>query len=225
MKAVIMYGPPGSGKGTQGELLARRYNFIHFDTGRYLERILRAPGSQKDPVLFRERKIFDSGVLCTPTWVLKIVKESTMRIAKADYSIVYTGSPRTVFEAFGDKHQKGLIAALGKLYGKNNLYIIELSIRASTSIKRNSQRFVCSLCGLPILAGAKSKHCLFCAAPLRKRSVDNAEVIKVRLREYRGRTYPILARARDEGYLVFQIKAELPPYRVFKKVVKALGLK
>jgi len=39
-KVVIIFGPPGSGKGTQAELLARKFNFVHFDTGRYEENLL-----------------------------------------------------------------------------------------------------------------------------------------------------------------------------------------
>ena len=52
-KTIIIYGPPGSGKGTQAELLARKFPLIHFDTGRYIESIIRAPGATKDPVIQR----------------------------------------------------------------------------------------------------------------------------------------------------------------------------
>ena len=60
-RAVIIYGPPGSGKGTQAELLAKKFGFIHFDTGRYFEALLHSPETQKNPVLRRERKNFDNG--------------------------------------------------------------------------------------------------------------------------------------------------------------------
>ncbi len=78
-RAVIIYGPPGSGKGTQAELLAKIYGFVHFDTGRYIENFLRAPGWQKNLVLRRERKLFDTGKLLSPPWVLKIVSENLTR--------------------------------------------------------------------------------------------------------------------------------------------------
>lgn len=224
-RAVIIYGPPGSGKGTQAELLVRKFNFIHFDTGRYLEGIYRDPKQQKNPLISREKKLFDSGKLNTPAWVLKVVSKATRRIAKAGFGIVYSGSPRTIFEAFGDKNNEGLLSILSKLYSKRNIVVVKLDVKNRTSIKRNSARFVCSVCGLPILASARSKKCSFCAGPARKRTLDKPEVIKVRLKEYRERTYPILKRMKSRGFKVKEVNGEPAPYKVHKQVTGALSLK
>jgi len=220
-QAVIIYGPPGSGKGTQAELLARKFNFIHFDTGRYLESVLRSPGWQKNAILRRERRLFDTGKLCTPSWVLKITKEEAKRIAKAGYSIVFSGSPRTLYEAFGNK-QNGLFNTLQKLYGLKNVIIIFLKIRDRVSIKRNSHRLVCSVCGLPLLAKAKIKECALCAGKMRTRSLDKPSVIKVRLKEYSNRTYPIIAKAKKMGIKVLPINGEPLPYKVHNQIVRVL---
>ena len=224
-QAVIIYGPPGSGKGTQAELLARKFNFIHFDTGRYLEGIYRDPKQQKNPLISREKKLFDSGKLNTPTWVLKVVSEATRRIAKAGFGIIYSGSPRTIFEAFGDRNHKSLLSTLIKLYGKKNIIVVKLNVKNQTSIKRNSARFVCSVCGLPVLASARSKKCSFCAGPARRRTLDKPEIIKVRLKEYRERTYPILKKMRDLGFRIREINGEPAPYKVHEQVVRKLGLR
>ncbi len=249
-KAVIIYGPPGSGKGTQAELLAKIHGFIHFDTGRYVESILRAPGWNKNAVLRRERKLFDGGKLMTPSFVLKIVAEATTRIAKADLNIVFSGSPRTMFEAFG-KNNNGLIKVLEKHYGKKNIAVIKLNIKDSTTLKRNSARLVCSLCGLPSLptptpkgrgseadvisrlsdrsvgsrSVGESKNCSFCGAALRRRTLDKPEVIKIRLNEYHNRTFPILAQMKKMGILIKEINGELAPFRVFENLQKTLRLK
>jgi adenylate kinase len=224
-QAVIIYGPPGSGKGTQAELLARKYSFIHFDTGRYGEALLYAPGALKDPILRRERKHFDSGVLFTPSWVLQMVSDATNRIAKAGWSIVYSGSPRTMFEAFGNKKQGGLIEVLRKIYGKNNVKVIQLLVSGKASLDRNSHRLVCSVCGLPLLGNAKIKMCTFCAGKMRTRSLDKPEVIKVRLKEYHDRTYPIIAEMKKKKLKVFPVNGEPLPFKVFESVKKALKLK
>lgn len=223
-KAVIIYGPPGSGKGTQADLLARKFNFIHLDTGRYLEGILRAPGATKNPLLKREKENFDSGKLLTPSWVLSITRKETERIAKAGYNLVYSGSPRTLFEAFGEGKTKGLLETLIKLYGKQNISIVLLEVRDATSITRNSHRLVCSQCGLPKLESVSLPHCPLCAGPMRTRSLDNPEVIKVRLKEYRDRTYPIVAEMKKRGFTVSRINGEPLPYKVSQNVVKALKL-
>jgi len=224
-KAVIIYGPPGSGKGTQADLLARKFSFIHFDTGRYIEALLRSPEAKKDRILKREKKLFDSGILCTPSWVLKVVREEAARIARAGYNIVFSGSPRTLFEAFGEKGAKGLVDTLEGLYGKKNMSIVLLGVRDATSVKRNSHRLVCSVCGLPKLESAKLPHCPLCAGPMRTRSLDNADVIKVRLAQYRDRTYPIVAGMKKRNFSIFKVNGEPLPYKVSEKVVKALKLR
>jgi len=217
-KVVIIFGPPGSGKGTQAELLARKFNFVHFDTGRYEENLLYAPGALKDPVLQRERKNFDTGKLCTPSWILKTIKQATEKIAQSGQNIVYSGSPRTMFEAFGDSRHQGLIALLNKLYGRKNILILKLNIPDKISIKRNSERWVCSVCGLPLLARARIKNCAFCGGKMRKRSLDNPEVIKIRLKEYRSRTFPVFQELKRRGYKIQEVNAQKFPYLIFQKI-------
>lgn len=223
-KAVIFYGPPGAGKGTQAELIAKLGYFVHFDTGRYIENILRNSDIKKNSILRREKKLFDSGKLCTPSWVLETIKKEANNICKANLSVVFSGSPRTLFEAFGEKNQKGLLFALSQFYGKKNILIIQLLVSHKGSLKRNSGRFVCSLCGLPRLAHAKNKMCSFCDAPLRKRTLDNPKVITTRLEEYEKRTYPIILRAKNEGYQVKKINGEKLPFEVFKTVRKIVNI-
>ena len=76
-RAIIMYGPPGAGKGTQAELLSRKMNVTHFDTGRYIESLVHSKEAGTDPVLKQEQINFDEGKLCTPSWVLNIIEETT----------------------------------------------------------------------------------------------------------------------------------------------------
>jgi len=223
-RAVIVYGPPGAGKGTQAELLARLFQFVHFDTGRHLESLYRSPAVKTDPVLRREKKTFDSGVLNTPSFVLKIVSDATKKIANAGLNIAYSGSPRTHFEAFGDKKNKGLLEVLKSTFGKKNIAVIQIRISPEESEKRNGARYVCSICGLPRLASVRGNHCAFCAGPLRRRSLDAPKVIATRLREYHERTEPILKRMRKEKYNIIPINGAARPYEVFQKIEKKLNL-
>jgi len=224
MKAIIIYGPPGAGKGTQAELISRRFNFVHFDTGRYLRNLFLSSKAKTDPVLKREKKINESGTLNTPGWVLKIISEATKRIRKTGSGIVYSGSPRTYLEAFGGGKRKGLFEVLENLYGRENIHILKVKISEKTSGERNKARFVCSVCGLPRLAWGKNKECIFCGGELKKRKDDAPEVIKKRMEEFEERTFPILAEAKKRKYKIVEIDGTKLPYQVFSEIVEKLKL-
>jgi len=225
-KVVLVYGAPGAGKGTQADLLSKKMGFYHFDTGKVIEQMLNDPENLKDAKFKEEKENFDSGRLNTPSWVLEdIVIKNTEKLAKAGVRLVFSGSPRTLFEAFGDGKTVGLVETLEKLYGKENVGIIFIDVKPETSIFRNSNRLVCSVCGAAILYDPKSsqQNCLFCGAPLKKRVFDNPEKLKVRLEEYKNRTEPILEGLRQRGFEVNVIDGEPEPFKVFEEVKKRIS--
>lgn len=224
-KAIIIYGPPGSGKGTQANLLAGKLGLVHFDTGKYIEQLVHDPANRKNKEIRKQSEIFDSGALCTPSWVLKIISKKTVDLSKAGFGMAFSGSPRTIFEAFGDKTRKGLIAILEKEFGKNNIIPILLKINPRVSILRNSRRLVCSVCGAAILyndTAHKHKTCPICGGKLRKRTVDNPKVFSTRIKEYEKRTKPILATLKKQGYKILEINGRPLPYLVFGNILKKL---
>ncbi len=220
--AVVIYGPPGSGKGTQAELLVRQYGFFHFDTGQYLRRLLNDPRNKHNKEIQKEKKLNDEGTLNTPAFVLKRVKKETCRIARMDLSIVYSGSPRTLFEAFGDTKNEGLLALLKKEYGAKNVFIVRLLVSPAAAAKRNAGRLMCSVCGLPILAASRAKNCSFCGARAMRRIDDDPKVFAHRIDQYENRTFPILAKAAKGGYKIKKVNGEPAPYRVHKTIAAYL---
>lgn len=210
--AVLFFGPPGSGKGTQADLLAKKMGLIHIDTGKYIEQVVHDPRNQKDPIIRRERKNFDAGILTTPSWILKIIKEKAKEVAHADFGVVFSGSPRTLYEA------EGLIPLLEKLYGKKSVLPFLLRVKPGTSVHRNSKRKVCSFCATPVMAICSVPICPLCGARLKTRTVDDPKVIPIRLKEYEERTKPIFDYLKKRKYVIHSIHAEPLPYRVFQNV-------
>ena len=219
--ALIIYGPPGSGKSTQAKLAADEFDLFHFDTGRYLEAVVNDPKNAKNTIIQKEKKNFDTGILVDPAFVLKIVKQKVMELGKSGQGVVFSGSPRTLFEA------KGLMPVLEKIYGKKNIYPVVIQVSPETSIHRNSTRIVCVTCRSTALAGLVAvdfqiPFCLFCGAEYRRRSLDQPEIIKVRLKEYAERTEPIFAFLKKRGYHLHEIDGEPPPHQVFEDILKTV---
>ena len=213
---AILYGPPGSGKGTQANIIAHKLNLIHFDTGRFLEDLVHDPERQREKIVKRERALFDKGILMTPSFVLREVANKVRELRKAGWGIIFSGSPRTMYEA------NALLPILNKLYGKKNIYVFLLNIPPKSSIERNGRRLVCSVCGHMVLAAyhplTVPKHCPVCAGPLYKRTLDTPDVIKVRLVEFKNRTLPILKLLKKQKYRVNVINALPAPHKVLHKI-------
>jgi len=224
-KVVIIFGAPSSGKGTQADLLSKKIGFYHFDTGKYGEQIVYDPERLKSKIIQRERKNFDSGLLFTPSWTLKIVTEKIKELSKVGIRIVFSGSPRTLYEAFGDKKNLGLINVLEKEYGKKNIVILFIKTDTKTSIFRNVNRLVCSVCATPVMyqEGIRINSCLLCGGHLKKRVFDNPEKMKVRLNEYKTRTEPIFAQLKRMDYKMKTINGEKLPFKIFEEVKKKIN--
>lgn len=222
-KAVMIFGTPGSGKGTQANLLMWIKGFAHFDSGKYLRSVLHDPANQGNKTIQRERKLNDSGILNTPSWVLGIFKKETQKIAKAGMSIVYSGSPRTMYEAYGDKKTVGLVKFLQKLYGKGNVYAFSLTMSQGAGAKRNAKRRTCSVCSTGVLADSTDTVCPICGGAFKVRIDDsNPEIAKTRINEYETRTRPILAELSKLGIAVCEINGEQPPYVVHQSILDIL---
>jgi adenylate kinase len=224
-KAILIFGPPGSGKSTQATLVAERLGMYHFNTGRILENMVHNPALQHDPEIAREAKNFDEGILITPSFVLKMVKKRVRDLARKDEGVVFSGSPRTYYEAFGDAKAEGLIKTLEDLYGKKNMLFVHLKVSEKASADRNAHRLVCSVCKTPLLGAALSlnlKRCPLCAGELYKRTLDDPKVITVRFKEYHGRTEPIFKQVEAGGFNVANVDGSKLPYQVFSNILKKI---
>ena len=218
---VAIYGLPGSGKGTQANLVAAKFGLINFDTGKLLEAIWHDPKRQKEAVVKRERALFDSGKLNDPAFVLGEVAKKTKELAKSGVGIVYSGSPRTMFEA------EGLVPEIERLYGKSKIFFFLLDVDPKDSIARNSRRLLCNYCKTGLMAlyypSKKPKYCPVCAGSLYKRSVDDKKVIPKRLVEYKERTWPIIGYLRKSGHRVVKLNGRKAPYQIFQQIEKHIS--
>jgi len=227
MKVIIVMGPPGAGKGTQAELLAEKLNLYYLETSKVLEaNIMKAKKGDyviaegKKYSLLEEKRNWESGKLVSPILTAFWMREKIKTLAKENQNLVLAGSPRSLDEG------KRIIPLLKKLYGSKNIKIILLGISAKETIFRNSHRRICQLMRHPILYSAqtlKLKRCPLDGSKLVKRgSLDKPETIKIRLKEYKERTFPLIDYFKKEGLKVTKINGSPPPAIVFKNILKAI---
>ena len=208
-------GLPGSGKGTQADLVSERFGFFHFDTGRVLEKEWYDPAKQNDPVVVRERKNFESGVLNSPDVVNTVVERYIKQYSAEGKNLVFSGSPRSIVQA------EFLFKVFESLFGYENVLVFAVDVSEDTSLFRNSNRRVCKKCRTPVLWNSETKDwrvCPKCGGELVKRSLDVPEIIKERFREYYRQTEPVFELIKKVGIETVHVNGELPPEAIAEEV-------
>lgn len=216
---VILIGPPGSGKGTQAELLSDKFGLIHFETSKVIDEKLNN-ADPNDEVLMHEKKIRAEGELNTPELVVEWALDKIKELAQKGLGLVFSGSPRTLYEA---EHE---MPPIEQLYGKDNIKVIHLNLSKEESIKRNASRRICkasrhSIPDFPMFKDIKT--CPKDGSELITQNFDNPETISIRYEVYLRRTQPILSFLQERGYNLIEVEGEQDIDKVFDDILKALG--
>lgn len=226
-KVIIIFGPPGSGKGSQAELLSKKFYFYHLDTSKILEeKFKKAKTGEyilidgKKYYIADEVKLWRAGILCSPTFVTYLMKKRIKGIYAMGKSLIMTGSPRTLYEA------RLLMPFLKDKYGSKNISIFFLNLTPRQTIFRNTNRRICELMRHPILYSKENANLTRC--PLdgskltRRKGLDNPETIEVRLKEYEQRTLPLIDYFKQKKIKIKTIKAGQSVERVLRDILEAL---
>ncbi|HOI49107.1 MAG TPA: adenylate kinase [Prolixibacteraceae bacterium] len=94
MLNIVLFGPPGAGKGTQAEFLIENYQLIHLSTGE----LLRKEIADETPLGLEAKKFIDKGELVPDSLVIGMIKNKLEAHRKAN-GFVFDGFPRTVEQA------------------------------------------------------------------------------------------------------------------------------
>jgi adenylate kinase len=181
-------GPPGAGKGTQGEILERRYGVPRFSTGD----ILRAARREGTELGRRAQGFMDAGELVPDEVILGIIGEVLVGDSARD-GFILDGFPRTVAQA------EGLAEIMDEL-GLRLDAVLNITVDDEEIVRRLSGRRVCSECGLMADAdAARDSDCADCGGKLVQRRDDDADTVRRRLEVYRSLTEPVLECFRKSG--------------------------
>ncbi len=213
---VILLGPPGVGKGTQGVLLAEAQGWERVVTGDLL-RQARAQGTD----LGREAQRFmDAGALVPDNVILAMVKEKLATLP-AGTGVVFDGFPRTSAQA------SGLSMMLSEL-GMKIDHIVVLEAEDASLVERIAGRRSCPECGavynISLAPPAEDGVCDNEGAVLQHRTDDHPGTVQNRLDVYQRETAPLIAYYEASGAPVHHVDGEKSVEAVHAAVVAALGL-
>ena len=193
---LILFGAPGSGKGTQAKLLKQALGLPHISTGDMLrERVAR-----RDELGLQVESILQSGGLVPDVTVNALVAD---RIEQPDAKpgFILDGYPRTVSQA-------EILAEVLRSRGIRTV-VVYLKVDYNVIVARLAGRRQCPVCGalysLSPNAPTVSEVCDYDGSTLVVRDDDRPEVVTERMRGYDRQTSPVLEYFRASKFDVWEV--------------------
>ena len=205
---IILFGPPGAGKGTQSNNLVKDFNLYKISTGD----LLRKEVKKETALGIKIKSMLDQGMLVSDDLINGLIE--TILSNKGNFNrLVFDGYPRNFNQV---KHLDILI----KKYNQKISCVLSLKVDQDIVIKRIIGRQVCSKCGLTFNEffnpSTKEKH--NCDIKfLQKRSDDNEKIARYRLATYIKETLPVLNYYQNQN-LLYEIDGTDHIHKIYKEI-------
>ena len=214
-KAIVLLGPPGSGKGTQSRLLVARFGIPQISTGDMLRDHIVLGDAIGRAIETRMK----AGSLVPDELVNELVR---VRLGEPDCANGYIldGYPRT-------RQQAEVLLDLVDGLKRDQVVVIHLAVDYNIIIARISGRRVCTKCGTLYNSSSRPPRvagiCDLDGEKLVVREDDREDVVRERLEAYEQQTRPLIEFFRSAGRRLYEVNAmEGTPETVFSKILELL---
>tara|TARA_B110000881_G_C18385430_1_gene418285 strand:+ start:114 stop:755 length:642 start_codon:yes stop_codon:yes gene_type:complete len=180
---VILFGPPGAGKGTQAQFIVKKHNYFQLSTGN----LLREEVKLKTPIGAEIEKLISHGKFVSDETVNILLKQSITNLKFRD-RIIFDGYPRNVDQA---KNLELILSEFEQTIG----HIILLDVSRDIIEKRIMGRVTCEKCHMTMNEFFDTEQINLhpCGKKfLKKRKDDNLEIVVARYDTYMTATKPVL---------------------------------
>ena len=210
---LVIFGPPGSGKGTQAKEISELYNIKQITTGDIFRSHMK-----KETALGKKAKEYVNRGLLVPDEIINAIVEEEMKKDVYKKGFVIDGYPRTLNQ----------VNFLGNLLKKRNIRlnaVINLVVGEEEIVRRLSSRRMCSSCqsifNLVFNPPKKNGVCDNCGGKIIQRDDDKGNVIKERLKVYERQTHDVLKHYKKKGMLT-DVDGEQGAEKVFEDIRQIL---
>jgi adenylate kinase len=218
MFSLLLFGPPGVGKGTQAKRLSEEFSVPHISTGDLLRHAV-AGGTE---VGRKAKALMDAGQLVPDDVMIQIVRDALDSPSVAQ-GFLLDGFPRT-------PEQAEALSAIFKQKGIKACRVITFEADTEEIVRRLSSRLSCPNDGFIFNSRTGSlkagSPCPECGTPLVQRADDSEETVRHRLTVYANKTAPVLEYYEKAG-LALHIDATMPIDKVtetIKSLLKEAGV-
>lgn len=211
---LIIFGPQGSGKGTQADMLASKFNLEHIETGL----IFREMG-REDSELGKKIKDLNERKELVPDDITVDVIQKSLEKIPLEKGVILDSAPRTMGQI---EPVEAMMHKLARTINK----AIYITLPYEESVSRITKRYACTVCYRHFVLGKDIKSpndlCPTCQGPIMQRSDDTPEGIAKRLNDFYSITVPVIEEYRKRGMLI-EIDGHKSKEEVFEEIIKALG--
>ncbi|KKQ51064.1 MAG: Adenylate kinase [Parcubacteria group bacterium GW2011_GWD2_38_11] len=212
---LLIFGPQGSGKGTQADLLAEKYNLAHIETGQ----IFREIGRENSDLGRKIKDLNDHKEMIPDEVTVEVLKEK-MEIISPEVGIILDSAPRTL----------GQVAPVEKMLQELSRSIdkaIYITLPYEESIARITKRYACTVCYRHFVLGkhieGREDPCPTCGGPVMQRGDDTPDGVAKRLKTFYEVTVPVIEKYRERGLLI-EVDGNKSVEEVFSEIVSGLNL-